>query len=76
MKTYVVHDSGYNIMKSIDEKTPRLACIDFLKRVYGYCNPRLSKMFVDKQDAVYHVGYVCGNHWLSVGEYIPFEIKE
>ena len=35
---------------------------------------RCSKMYIDRGDEMYHVGYVIGNLWLSM--YIPYEVKQ
>ena len=55
---YMAHDQ-YGNHYSID-KHPRK---ELLNKLYA---TKASKMYVDRQDGAYHVGYIIKGHWITV----------
>jgi hypothetical protein len=77
LKTFVVQNNdGWNPPRFISAKSPRQACKIFLEKFLGKTNPKLSRMMMDSKDGTFHIGYVNGRNWMTVGQYIPLEVKE
>ena len=44
-----------------------------LRSQIGNGGSRVSKMYIDTDDGTYHIGYVIGDHWLTM--YAPVTFK-
>ena len=74
-KPYLVSD-GFNKWVGY-ANSPVKACKKFQEIVYGKNNPKLVKMYADgPMGEVYHVGYICGRSWMSVGTIDFLRTKE
>lgn len=76
MKLFYVSDNFGN-SRIMEESTPRKACIRFLEDVHCLNPSSIAKSYHDGKDGkTYHTGYVYGQTWLSVGEYIPMRVAQ